>query len=156
MWIDLTDDCLPALQSKGWKVTNGGGKSYLVAPNGQRYPLSKGRTSPSNLYVIQARGSARFKVGISSDPCQRIRGLQIGSPLELELVCSVKIDSQKMERRAHDWEDAESFRAAIENCQTAADVLKAFERRMRTFWQLDGRRTKLCPTSQIRLDKTAR
>ena len=48
MWIELTDDCLPALEAKGWQVTSGA----LIAPDGMRLPMSKGRATPTNENVL--------------------------------------------------------------------------------------------------------
>jgi hypothetical protein len=145
MWIELTENCLPELLAKGWSVSYGK-KSYLISPEGIRYELdesscelrkSRRGQAPLNLYVIQARGSARFKIGISETPTERLRTMQIGSPLDLELVCAVAIESRKVEALAHEllanqhhrgeWfdlgEHAEAFRAKVEKCQAAKDVL---------------------------------
>jgi hypothetical protein len=146
MWIELEPGCIEQLCAQGWKLTHGQ-KSYLTSPNGLQLPLTKSAVEPTNLYVIQAKRSTRFKVGIAGDPLKRVRDLQIGSPLDLELICSVKIETPKIEFRAHDllscwrshgeWfdlgEHAKSFRSAVTRSQSAADVLSVFERRMRTF-----------------------
>jgi hypothetical protein len=43
-------------------------------------------SSPRLLYVIRAEGMKRYKIGISVDPERRIRNLQIGSPIRLEVI----------------------------------------------------------------------
>jgi hypothetical protein len=41
---------------------------------------------PASVYVVAARGSGLIRIGVASDPGQRLRELQVGSPLKLDLV----------------------------------------------------------------------
>lgn len=53
------------------------------------------------LYVIRAGKSTLFKIGISNNPKARLRTLQIKSPLPLELLLAVTVESVDREREAH-------------------------------------------------------
>ena len=136
MWIEASEDCLPALQSKGWSLTHGNGKTYLVAPDGMRLPVCK-PPAACKLYICHARGSTRFKVGISTRPKDRRNDLQTGSAFPLEMIFSADVPSRDVEIRAHDllvrwhshgeWfdlkEKAGNFRRVLGHCKTASEVL---------------------------------
>jgi len=40
---------------------------------------------PASVYLVAARGSGLIRIGVASDPGQRLRELQVGSPLTLDL-----------------------------------------------------------------------
>jgi Meiotically up-regulated gene 113 len=44
-----------------------------------------GAERPASVYLVAARGSGLIRIGVASDPGQRLRELQVGSPLKLEL-----------------------------------------------------------------------
>jgi hypothetical protein len=53
------------------------------------------------LYVVHAKGSTRFKLGISRNVKARMSDLQVGSSVPLDLITTTKIESVEEERRAH-------------------------------------------------------
>lgn len=53
------------------------------------------------VYVISS-GEGRFKIGRARDPMERMRGLQVASPVSLEMVYSVEVSqSTQAEGHAH-------------------------------------------------------
>ncbi len=44
-----------------------------------------GAERPASVYLVAARGSGLIRIGVASDPGQRLRELQVGSPLTLDL-----------------------------------------------------------------------
>jgi hypothetical protein len=44
-----------------------------------------GAERPASVYLVAARGSSLIRIGVASDPGQRLRELQVGSPLTLDL-----------------------------------------------------------------------
>jgi hypothetical protein len=138
MEIEITDEQWMAFEKAGWSIVRVGRKTWLVDPKGRRLSVTGGhRATTGNLYVIHGRHSTRFKFGISENPSERLRELQIGSPILLDLVRSVKVESWDTEKKAHalmrrysahgEWFDlgtrAQSFRCTAEGCKTADDVL---------------------------------
>ena len=138
--IETSEEMIAELQRQGWSVTHAGKKYYLVAPNGMKCPMIK--TPLLKLYVLQAKRSTRFKIGISADPLRRMRDMQTGSAVRLDLVCSVGIDEETTETLSHDimrqyhchgeWFDlgqyAYVFRHDMARCETAEHALRVFER----------------------------
>jgi hypothetical protein len=62
------------------------------------------QTEPRRLYVIRGADSGLFKIGIAYRPESRLRELQTGSPLRVELVAHVEIVSPHgSERRILSW-----------------------------------------------------
>jgi hypothetical protein len=57
---------------------------------------------PRYVYFVRAVGTGRYKIGLSDHPAKRIVEMQVGSPIELELVHKVECrDAAKSERRVH-------------------------------------------------------
>ena len=152
MWVETPEETIAELVRRGWTETRRGKKSYLVAPNGMTLVgIVDPPSPPLKLYVVQARRSTRFKVGISADPRRRMRDLQIGSAVKLELVCCVGIEGEETETLAHDimrqhhchgeWFDlgrhAEIFRRDIARCNTVDDRAYSVRelRSKRTNWK---------------------
>jgi Helix-turn-helix domain len=92
--------------------------------------------SPAFVYLVTARGSALLRIGLARDPGQRLRELQVGSPLQLELAhaepCADRLaaeaiveelDRRFAERRSHGrWYRlaAVDVRSALANPTTLA------------------------------------
>jgi len=57
--------------------------------------------TPGRLYIIRAKETTRFKIGISTDPEARLKSMQTGSAVELELVLAIEVPSVRIERQAH-------------------------------------------------------
>lgn len=66
-----------------------------------------GRNRPSDaVYLIQANGTSIFKIGIASDPNDRLARMQVGSPLRLDMVrVAYRSDARDVERRLHEQLD---------------------------------------------------
>jgi Homeodomain-like domain/T5orf172 domain len=89
---------------------------------------------PASVYLVAARGSGLIRIGVASDPGQRLRELQVGSPLKLELAhihaCPDRLAAEAIleelerrfaGRRAHGhWFrlDAVDVRSALANLAT--------------------------------------
>jgi Meiotically Up-regulated Gene 113 (MUG113) protein len=88
----------------------------------------------ASVYLVAARGSGLIRIGVASDPGQRLRELQVGSPLKLELAhihaCPDRLAAEAIleelerrfaGRRAHGhwfWLDAVDVRSALANPAT--------------------------------------
>src|SRR5262249_13958519 len=64
-------------------------------------PVRKRRRIQAEFYVIHAKSSSLFKLGISNDPNARLRDLQVGSPVPLKLIAATVVKSMEDERYAH-------------------------------------------------------
>lgn len=66
-----------------------------------------GRKRPSDaIYLIQADGTSIFKIGIATDPSDRLSHMQVGSPLRLNMVrVAYRSDARDVERRLHEQLD---------------------------------------------------
>jgi hypothetical protein len=88
----------------------------------------------ASVYLVAARGSGLIRIGVASDPSQRLRELQVGSPLKLELAhihaCADRLAAEAIleelerrfaSRRAHGHGfrlDAVDVRSALANPAT--------------------------------------
>jgi hypothetical protein len=52
---------------------------------GRAAPGMRSAETQACVYLVAARGSGLIRIGVASDPGQRLRELQVGSPLKLEL-----------------------------------------------------------------------
>ena len=105
MWVDVSEADLDAMCAKGWTIVDRGFKRYFVSPDGTRSLMDvqlPATYRPGYLYILHAGDSSRYKVGIAKNPQKRQRNLQTGSPLELKIVCQVKIGSRDLESKVHD------------------------------------------------------
>lgn len=55
------------------------------------------------LYLIHAVGSCMYKIGYSEKPEQRVKKLQLSSPLPLVLVHTVEVPDSYTGRQAETW-----------------------------------------------------
>jgi hypothetical protein len=147
--FDLTEETLNTLRKQGWQFTNVGGIPYLTAPNGMRLACKKdvAHDAPkvmrkprkaTRLYVVHARRSTRIKIGTAYSPEGRLSDMQVGSPLQLDLICSMPIESIKIEGQCHkllsrysghgEWFDlgrrTPTFLAAAKECKAIDEFLK--------------------------------
>jgi hypothetical protein len=140
MWIDISEEQLAEFRARKWQLApDSRGRFYLISPDG----ASKFRAVdvPSrdglHLYIVRALSSARFKIGISKKPPQRLIELQVGSSLKLAFITVLPIVSSAVERRAHgllkewrahgEWFDlgslAGSFVAHTQRCRSCEALL---------------------------------
>jgi hypothetical protein len=147
----IPEETLRKLRRRGWSLVHerhrrNATKSYFVTPDGLRLDvvvIKEPKPKPRrNLYVLHAGRGARFKIGISAKPPERVRHLQTGSAEKLEIVWSGEIDDVAAEKLAHnamqqrhchgEWFDlgqnAEVFRRDVADCEAAKQVLAVFER----------------------------
>jgi hypothetical protein len=59
------------------------------------------RRPSSKLYVVHAKGTTQFKIGLAGKPRSRLSGLKVGSCLPLELVSAIEIVAAELERELH-------------------------------------------------------
>ena len=62
----------------------------------------------SHVYAIAGVGTGRIKLGRATDPADRLRQLQVGSPVPLRLLCSAPEVQGRTERDLHSQRPANS------------------------------------------------
>jgi hypothetical protein len=74
--------------------------------------LKSNLTTPEGfVYLVQAKATKYYKIGVSKEAHRRLKSLQVGTPLEL-IVCDriFAMDCKKLEKALHEYYDAYSIR----------------------------------------------